>query len=155
MFLACIVNYSAWVGFQIMYSFHLRLHILHSTCWGCREIHAKLMAFKYSLWQWLGDFVGYTWGEIQRKLQTVGGGGLMFPSFTKSGLFFTFDVRGSAHHSINSQRKSNKMKQCTNIFYFIFIWSSTCFGRHTAHHQEPKTALAACGFAYVEGLLDV
>ena len=36
-------------------------------------------------------------------------------------------------------------------FYFIFIWSSTCFGRHTAHHQEPKTALAASGFADVEG----
>ena len=36
-------------------------------------------------------------------------------------------------------------------FYFIFIWSSTCFGRHTAHHQEPKTALAPSGFAYVEG----
>jgi hypothetical protein len=36
-------------------------------------------------------------------------------------------------------------------FYFIFIWSSTSFGRHTAHHQEPKTALAASGFAYVEG----
>jgi len=34
------------------------------------------------------------------------------------------------------------MQQCINIFYyFIFIWSSTCFGRHTAHHQEPKTAL--------------
>jgi len=31
------------------------------------------------------------------------------------------------------------------------MWSSTCFGRHTAHHQEPKTALAAFGFAYVEG----
>jgi len=33
----------------------------------------------------------------------------------------------------------------------IPTWSSTCFGRHTAHHQEPKTALAASGFAYVEG----
>ena len=32
-------------------------------------------------------------------------------------------------------------------FFFIFIRSSTCFGRHTAHHQEPKTALAASGFA--------
>jgi len=29
-------------------------------------------------------------------------------------------------------------------------WSSTCFGRHTAHHQEPKTEQAAFGFAYVE-----
>jgi len=34
--------------------------------------------------------------------------------------------------------------------YIRFIWSSTCFG-HTANHQEPKTALAASGFAYVEG----
>jgi hypothetical protein len=35
-------------------------------------------------------------------------------------------------------------------FYFIFIWSSSCFGRHTAHHQEPKTVLAASGFTCVE-----
>jgi hypothetical protein len=33
----------------------------------------------------------------------------------------------------------------------MFIWSSTCFGRHTAHHQEPKIALAASGISYVEG----
>jgi len=32
-----------------------------------------------------------------------------------------------------------------NIPYFK--WNSTCFGRHTAHHQEPKTAQAASGFA--------
>jgi hypothetical protein len=38
-----------------------------------------------------------------------------------------------------------------NFYYSIFIWSSTCFGRHTVHHQEPKTALAASGFLYVEG----
>jgi hypothetical protein len=43
------------------------------------------------------------------------------------------------------------MQQCIKIYYSIFIWSSTCFGRHTAHHQEPKTALAASGFAYVKG----
>jgi hypothetical protein len=42
------------------------------------------------------------------------------------------------------------MQQYQN-FYFIIIWSSTCFGRHTAHNQEPKTALAASGFAYVVG----
>jgi len=49
--------------------------------------------------------------------------------------------------------KSNKMQQCIKIYYSIFIRSSTCFGRHTAHHQEPKYALAASGFAdeYVEG----
>jgi len=62
--------------------------------------------------------------------------------------FCKLDVRGSVHHSTIHTEKSNKMQQCINIYYFIFIWSSTCFGRHTAHHQEPKTA--ASGFAYVE-----
>jgi hypothetical protein len=41
--------------------------------------------------------------------------------------------------------KSNKMQQCVKIYYSIFMWSSTCFGRHTSHHQEPKTALSASG----------
>jgi hypothetical protein len=43
--------------------------------------------------------------------------------------------------------------RCNNVSKFccsIFMWSSKCFGRHTAHHQEPKTALAATGFSYVE-----
>jgi hypothetical protein len=47
--------------------------------------------------------------------------------------------------------KSNKMQQCIKIYYSVFIRSLTYFGLHTAHHQEPKTALAASGFAYVEG----
>ena len=45
----------------------------------------------------------------------------------------------------------NKMQQCIKIYYFMFIRSSTCFGRYTAHHQELKTPLAASGFAYVKG----
>jgi len=49
------------------------------------------------------------------------------------------------------EEKSNKMQQCIKILLFQFLWSSTCFGRHAAHHQEPKTALAATGFSYVEG----
>ena len=32
-----------------------------------------------------------------------------------------------------------------------FICSPTCFGQHTVHYQEPKTALAASGFVNVEG----
>ena len=44
--------------------------------------------------------------------------------------------------------RSNNVSKC---YYSIFIWSSICFGRHTAHHQEPKTPLAASGFSYVEG----
>jgi hypothetical protein len=56
-----------------------------------------------------------------------------------------FDVHGSMHHSTIHTEKSNKMQQCIKIYYSIFIWSSTCFGRHTAHRQEPKTALTASG----------
>jgi hypothetical protein len=37
------------------------------------------------------------------------------------------------------------------FYYSIFTLSSTCFRRHPAHHQEPKTALAVSGFSYVEG----
>jgi len=51
----------------------------------------------------------------------------------------------------------NNPTRCRNVskfYYSIFIWSSTCFGRHTAHHQEPKTALAASGFSYVVGRVD-
>ena len=36
----------------------------------------------------------------------------------------------------------------SKFYYSIFIWSSTCFGRHTAQHQEPKTALAASRFLH-------
>jgi len=54
------------------------------------------------------------------------------------------------HHSIIHIKNPTR---CSSVskFYFIFIWSSTCFGWHTTHHQEPKTALAASGFAYAEG----
>jgi len=47
------------------------------------------------------------------------------------------------------QEIANKIQQCIKIYYSVFIWSSTCFGRHIAHHQELKTALAASGFAYL------
>jgi len=70
------------------------------------------------------------------------------------------------HDTVNRTQAANYSKlfvkesptRCNNVskfYYSIFIWSSTCFGRHTAHHQEPKTALAASGFSYVEGCLDV
>jgi hypothetical protein len=43
------------------------------------------------------------------------------------------------------------MQNVSKFYYTIFTWSSTCFGRHTARHQDPKTALAASGFSYVKG----
>jgi hypothetical protein len=61
-----------------------------------------------------------------------------------------FYVRGSVHHGI-IHKENPTICNSVSRFYFIFIWSSTCFGRHTAHHQEPKTALAASGFADMDG----
>jgi len=60
------------------------------------------------------------------------------------------DVCGSVHHSIIHIENPTRCNSVSKL-YFTFIWSSTCFGRHTAYHQEPKLALAASGFAYVEG----
>ena len=77
-----------------------------------------------------------------------------FPPSTFVGIKIS-DVRGSVHHSIIHKEKSNKMQQYIKFYYSIIIWSSTCFGRHTTHHQEPKTALAASGFSYAEDCLDV
>jgi len=63
---------------------------------------------------------------------------------------YRLDVRGSVHHSIIHIENPTRCNSVSK-FYFKFIWNSTCFGRHTAHHQEPKTALAASGLAKVEG----
>ena len=49
------------------------------------------------------------------------------------------------------KKSPTKCNNVSKFCYSIFIWSSTCFGRHTAHHQEPRTVLAASGFSYVEG----
>ena len=67
------------------------------------------------------------------------------------GCLSELDVHGSVYHSIIHTEIANKMQQCIKIYYSMFIWSSTCFRRHTAHHQELKTALVASGFAEVAG----
>jgi len=46
-------------------------------------------------------------------------------------------------HNENPTRCNNVSK----FYYSIFIWSSTCFGQHTAHHQEPKIAQVDSGFS--------
>jgi len=65
-----------------------------------------------------------------------------------------FDVSGSVHHSVIHKENPTRCNSVSK-FYFIFIWSSTCFGRRTTHHQEAKTALEAFGFCIRGGLLDV
>jgi len=51
------------------------------------------------------------------------------------------------------KKNPTRCSTVSKFYYSIFVWSSACFGLHTAHHQEPKTALAASGFFYntVEG----
>jgi hypothetical protein len=42
------------------------------------------------------------------------------------------------------------MQQYIRILFHIYM-KLNVFGQYTTHHQEPKTALAASGSAYVEG----
>ena len=43
------------------------------------------------------------------------------------------------------------MQQCIKfLLVHIYMKLNMFFGRHTVHHQEPKTALAASGFSYLE-----
>jgi len=61
------------------------------------------------------------------------------------GTLFLYDCISHSSHILilikiltntcTSYKKSNNMQQAIKI-YFIFIQSSTCFGRHTANHQE-------------------
>jgi len=50
------------------------------------------------------------------------------------------------------KKNPTRYKNISKFYYSIFIWRSTCFGLHTTHHQEPKTALAASGF-FIRGRL--
>ena len=43
------------------------------------------------------------------------------------------------------------MQQCIKISLFFILNEAQHVSGDTAHHQEPKTAQAASGFAYVEG----
>ena len=47
----------------------------------------------------------------------------------------------------------NNPTRCNNVSKFLLFhiyMKFNMFGRHTTHHQEPKTALAASGFSCVE-----
>ena len=58
---------------------------------------------------------------------------------------FDYDV-GPTWIILTHKEKPTRCNNVSKFYYSIFMWSSTCFGQHTAHHQEPKTALAASGF---------
>jgi len=48
--------------------------------------------------------------------------------------YFFFKTRGSLHHESMLRKRSNLMQQCADIY--LLQSHSTCFGRHSAHHQE-------------------
>jgi hypothetical protein len=65
---------------------------------------------------------------------------------------YKFDVRGSVHPRTIFVYKINQQDATVfQVYYSTFICGSTCFRRHTAHHQEHTTALAASGFVYIAG----
>ena len=68
---------------------------------------------------------------------------------------YKLDVRGSVHRNIIHTEITNKMQQCIRIYYYMFIWSSTCFGRHTSHHEEFKNCTSSLWFYIRVRLLDV
>ena len=67
------------------------------------------------------------------------------------------DVRGSVYHSIihieNPTRCNSVSKVCyIYIYIYIYIYMKLNIFRATRRpHEEPKTAIAASGFACVEG----
>jgi hypothetical protein len=64
------------------------------------------------------------------------------------------NVCGSVHHGTIHKEKSNKMHQCIKLLLFHIYIKLNMFERLPAHHQEPKTALAAFGFFICLRLLD-
>jgi hypothetical protein len=52
------------------------------------------------------------------------------------------------------KKKNKELTRCNRVVEFLismFLKCSICFGRHTAHHQELKTVITACGFTYAFG----
>jgi hypothetical protein len=59
---------------------------------------------------------------------------------------------------VHRSKIHKKIQQYATIyqnFIIPYLYETQHVSGDTAHHQEPKTALAASGFLYVEGCLDV
>jgi hypothetical protein len=49
-----------------------------------------------------------------------------------------FDVYGFLHRNINLIKKPRRHDRVVEFIIPVFLNCSTCFGRHTAHHQKLK-----------------
>ena len=59
----------------------------------------------------------------------------MNPHAATACFLYIFDIRGSVHRRLLS-RNTNKMQLVIEFIIPKFTEGSTCFERHTAHHQE-------------------
>jgi len=127
--------------FKVLTAVLLRIHVFCDAC------TCSLVRTRHSKRSWCHNLQNQAiHKDPTLKMQTLKS---FILSATNPITHDVLDVRGSVHHSIIHIKNPTRCNSVSK-FYFIFIWSSTCFGRHTAHHQEPKTALAASGFAYME-----
>jgi hypothetical protein len=55
------------------------------------------------------------------------------------------------NNAITHTKNPTRWKIVSKFLFHIYMKLNVFRATHTAHHQEPKTALAASGFAYVEG----
>jgi len=65
-------------------------------------------------------------------------------------IMFEHDVHGSVHRNMNLIERTNMMQPCGRIYFSVFLNWSTCFGRHTAHHQELKNVCKTrvCNYSF-------
>jgi hypothetical protein len=60
-------------------------------------------------------------------------------------------VHGSVHRNINLIERTNKIQLFIEFIIPMFFNCSTCFGRHTAHHEELKNCNCSLWF-YIQFL---
>jgi hypothetical protein len=134
-------------------SLDVRGSVHHSTVWTQKH---SLISSSYKVktyWDILTKLVG-TVAQTHHKFLEL----MYLQSHIHKNISVSFDFITTWNQGvflcspcISHTEIANKMRQCIKIYYSMLMWSSTCFGRHTAHHQELKTALAISGFAYVKG----
>ena len=59
------------------------------------------------------------------------------------------------HYSTIHKERIQQDATMYQNYIIPYLYEAQHVSGDTAHHQEPKTALAASGFSYVEGCLDV
>ena len=100
----------------------------------------------------IGTSASYRHDNESQLLPTVFSKGQQIHSHNmKCVTWCSVSLLGAKRRKRNSHRNSQKDATVNQNLLFHVYTSATCLGGKTAHHQEPKTALASSGFAYVKG----